>query len=301
MSAVFQQILILYIFLTLGWLFGRLKKGLSEQAPLLSFLTVNLFLPCKVFRSFSKNFTVDYIREYSSLLLAGVCFLILFVALAIPLANLISKKPYERRIYRYTLSISNYAYLGYVLAEELLGAAGLTNQILFCIPFALYTYSFGYILLTGKDGSIKRLLNPMTVAILLGCIWGLTSLPVPAVLDQVITVSSNCVGPLSMLLTGLTLASFSMKGLVCNKAVYSVCALRLVLLPALTYGICRILGLSTILPSAVLMACMPCGLNTIIFPRLIGEDCSIGARLAFVSHLFSCITLPFWLLVILQG
>jgi predicted permease len=51
------------------------------------------------------------------------------------------------------------------------------------------------------------------------------------------------------------------------------------------------------LPAAVMMACMPCGLNTIVFPKLVGEDCKIGARLALLTHLFSCFTIPVWLSV----
>ena len=37
---------------------------------------------------------------------------------------------------------------------------------------------------------------------------------------------------------------------------------------------------------------MPCGLNTIVFPRLVGEKCEIGAGLAFISSILSLITLP---------
>ena len=43
---------------------------------------------------------------------------------------------------------------------------------------------------------------------------------------------------------------------------------------------------------AVLMYAMPCGLNTIVFPKLVGEDCSTGATLALMSNLLAVITIP---------
>ena len=57
MSLILQQLIVLYVFLSLGWLFGTKKPALREQTGLLSFLLVNLLLPCKVFLSFSTNFT----------------------------------------------------------------------------------------------------------------------------------------------------------------------------------------------------------------------------------------------------
>lgn len=48
----------------------------------------------------------------------------------------------------------------------------------------------------------------------------------------------------------------------------------------------------------IMITCMPCGLNTIVFPKMIGEDCKTGARLALISHFFSVVTLPLWLSLI---
>ena len=55
MTIILQQLIYLYAFLFLGWLFGKLKKDLTSHTGLLSFLLVNLFLPAKVFGTFQKN------------------------------------------------------------------------------------------------------------------------------------------------------------------------------------------------------------------------------------------------------
>ena len=75
--------------------------------------------------------------------------------------------------------------------------------------------------------------------------------------------------------------------------------IRLVVIPAIAFLICRGLRLVELAPMVLIITCMPCGLNTIVFPKLIGEDCKPGARLALITHVFSIVTLPFWLSLIL--
>ncbi len=297
MLTILEQIFVLYAFLLLGWCFGRIKKDISDHTQVLSFLLVNLFLPAKVFGSFSKNFTADYITKNYTTIFISAALLLLLVATALPVSKLLTKDSYERRVYRYSIPIANYGYMGYVLIEALYGETALTNFILFVIPFTMYTYSFGYMLLT-ESSSFKKLLNPITYALLLGAVVGLIKLPIPTPVETVISSSSACVGPISMLLTGITLSQFKLGELVANKTAYIVCALRLVLLPLAVFGLFSIPGLESLRPYATIMAAMPCGLNPIVFPKLVGKDCKTGARLAFLSHLFSCITLPIWLSIL---
>ena len=47
-----------------------------------------------------------------------------------------------------------------------------------------------------------------------------------------------------------------------------------------------------IMQTAVLYFCLPCGMNTIVFPKLVGENCEIGVSLALISNLLACISVP---------
>lgn len=49
MRAMFEQLLVLYLFIFLGWLLGKLKKDMQSKSGLLSFLLVNLFSPASCF------------------------------------------------------------------------------------------------------------------------------------------------------------------------------------------------------------------------------------------------------------
>ena len=298
MSIIIQQLLVLYIFLLLGFFFGKWKREQQNRMGILSFLLVNLFLPAKVFNTFSKNFTKSYITENGKTIIVSVSLLLFLVVFSLLIAKLLTKDKYEQKVYRYSLTLANYAYMGYALCESIFGESGLTDLILFCIPFAIYTYTFGYAMLTGNGKTLKKLLNPMTGAIILGIVFGLTGLELPNVLTSVLSSSSACVAPLSMLLVGITLSAFRVRELVCDIKAYILVAIRLLVIPATVFGLCKLFSLDFVIMPAVMMSCMPCGLNTIVFPKLINEDCLTGAKLAMLSHLFSVATIPLWLTLV---
>jgi len=296
MQLVFEQIFILYVFLFLGWFLGKKNPRLNAQTGVLSYLLVNLLLPAKVFGTFSRNFTVSYFRENAFVFLISIGFLLFYHFFSKLLARGLYKEGYMVRMTEYTFTISNYAYMGYALAEGVYGEKGLTDLIVFCIPFSIYTYTVGYVKLTGNGKGFRRAINAMTVCILIGIIFGLAAIPVPNPVQKVLTSASGCVGPISMLLTGITLSGFSVKEMVLDKKAYIICAIRLILLPLIIFGLVKWISFPpSIAIPAVFMAAMPTGLNTIVFPKNVGEDPGPGARLAFLSHLGSCITIPIWL------
>ena len=299
MQIVFKQIFILYLFLFLGWMLGKLKKEKAAHSEILSVLLVNIFLPCKVFGTFANNFTVSYFTEKYTYLIASVVLISILMLISYFLPKLLTKRPYERKVYSYSFVITNYGYLGYVLIEAVFGESVLAAFMFFAIPFIIYTYTVGYALLTGGEKPIKRLLNPITVSIVLGMLFGILKIPMPDVLSKVVSMGSSCVGPLSMLLTGITLSGFAIKELLTNKTAYVFCGLRLLVIPAAAFAVCKLIGADFVLPMILIITCMPCGLNTIVFPKLIGEDCKPGARLALVSHIISLVTLPLWLSLLL--
>ena len=299
MQIVFGQLSILYIFLLSGWLIGKIKKEKADHADILSVLLVNILLPCKVFSTFANNFSVPYFLENYTLPLGALVLLLILAVFSHFASKLMSRKKYEQKVYNYSFVITNYGYLGYALIEGVFGEDVLAKFMLFAIPFIIYTYTAGFMLLTGGEKPLKRLLNPITFSIVLGVIVGVFGVRLPEVLSSAIDMGSACVGPLSMLLTGITLSTFALKELVADKKAYIFSAFRLVVIPALAFLICRALGLKMLLPMVLIITCMPCGLNTIVFPKLIGEDCKCGARLALITHVFSVATLPFWLSLIL--
>ena len=303
MGATISQLMILFAFILLGFTIGTVKHIPREKSSVLSVLLVNIFLPAKIFLNFSKQCTLSYFTKSYLTLFVSTAFLLLLVFISWLISKPLTKHPYERKVYRYSFAISNYAYLGYVFVENTLGAAALTDMILFCIPFAFYTYTFGYSLLSNKPKSWKNMITPMTVAIAMGMVFGICSIPLPSVVSKTLELASGCVGPLSMIVTGLVISSFSLKALLPDRKTVIFTLIRLVAIPACLLGVCflceQVVPLpSAVYPAVVIMGCMPCGLNTIVFPSMVGEDCKIGAKFVLLSHLLCLVTIPIWMWII---
>ena len=75
--------------------------------------------------------------------------------------------------------------------------------------------------------------------------------------------------------------------------------LRLLVIPFVMAGIASLFFSREIVLATLMMYSMPCGLNTIIFPKLIGEDCEIGASLALLSNVLAIVTIPLGVAVFL--
>ena len=298
MQIIFSQLAFLYAFILLGYLLGLGKKDLLGHTSILSFLAVNVFLPAKVFKSFASYCTVDYLKNNYQLILLSAA-----VLLALHLAGLVVSRIFrqtgrEKGIYEYTVTVSNYGYMGYSLVEGVFGSAALTDMILFCLPFSIYTYTVGYVKLTGGKVSFRRLLNPTTVASFVGIAFGLTGLQLPEVVNSIMGSASSCVGPITMLVTGLTLSEYTLSRMLKDRNVYLLTAIRLMVLPAIVFLVFKGLRLEAFMAPALLMAAMPSGLNTIIFPKNTGGSPELGAKLALITHLFCCATLPLWLALV---
>lgn len=301
MEALLKQLLVLYIFIIAGFILGKWRKDMAGKSSLLSFITVNLLLPCKMFLNFSKNFTVTYLKTNYITIFISVSILCLLLLIGGLVGKLLSRKDqYGQKVYKYSVTVSNYAYFGYVLMENAFGEAALNNMMVFCLPFSLYCYTFGVALLMDKKVSLKSLLTPTPIAIFLGIILGLTGIKLPAVITTVASNASAAMGPVTMLLVGLVLSGFTMRQILPNWQSWVFSVIKLVIAPAIVFGICKVLGLfvnlpASVYPTAVFVAAMPCGLNPVIYPRLLGKDCSMGAKLIPLTALLSVATIPLWL------
>jgi len=292
MGVVFYQVFILFAFAVIGYVLGKTGKADVRQTKLLSVLSVYVFLPANVFRTFSSNFTREYLVEkYYFLLLSAV--ILLFIVL---LSNVVSKwfckEGFQRRVYQYSLTIPNYGYMGYALAESLFGSEALLNMMMFGLPMSLYIYSAAFCMLTKQKFSLKQLMKPTIIAIVLGCVTGLLGIKLPAIATDILGKASGCMGPISMLLTGLTIAEFKMKDLLFDPKLYIMTVLRLLVIPCAVAAALTLVGAKEAVMPALLIYAMPCGLNAIVFPKLIGEDCHVGAGLACISSVLACVTIP---------
>lgn len=295
MPTVFSQVAILALFATIGFSLCKTKLIKASHAQFLSTLVVWVFLPATTFQSFSNNLNIEYIAEKYDILLASAIGVIVISTLAFFLAKSLTKEPYRRAVYTYSLTIPNSGYMGIPLTKAVFGDAVLLPVLLFSLPLNIYLYTVGYCSLTKTKLSFKKLFNPPMVAIIIGAIVGLSGINMPKFLNDFLSTASAPMGPCTMLILGMTLSEYPFGKLLKNKMNYIVALIRLVVIPTLTVLALRIIGLQNVILPALIVYSMPCGLNTVVFPKLVGEDCITGAALALISTGLSMATIPLML------
>lgn len=292
MTVVFEQVLVLFLFAAAGFVLTRCGVVEGEHGGLLSKLLVFVFLPCNVFKTFATRFTVTYLRDHGVEMLLSLAVLAVVAVAAHFAGRLLGRERYEERVYEYSMVVPNAGYMGYALAESLLGSAALLNMMLFNLPVSVYTYTIGFCMLTKRRLSLRKLCNPVIISMLLGVAAGLSALPLPHVLTAALDSAAGCMAPAAMLLTGIVIAGYKFSALLTNWRIYVVTAIRLFVLPLVVGGVLWWLVSPAVAQTAVLIYAMPCGLNSVVFPKSVGENCTYGAGLALVSSVGACVSIP---------
>ncbi len=302
-SATFNQMLVLFTFMALGY-FLNFKGILPLNTSLaLSRLETNVLVPCLVFNTFFKYCTVENISEKWLYIVYGVVITIVSILIAVFLSKLFSKDTYLRKIYTYSFAVANFSFMGNAVVLGIFGENVLFDYMIFTLPLCLYVYSYGTASLKPDNDnklSIKMFMNPICLSMLFGGVAGLIGLPIPKFLVTAISSAGACMSPLAMMLTGFVVANFSIKRLAKVKRIYLASALRLIILPLLFVLVLKLLKTdSSVIMLTLCATAMPLGLNTVVFPAAYGGDTTPGASMALISHLMSIITIPIMFVIFL--
>ncbi len=194
-------------------------------------------------------------------------------------------------------SLGNTGYLGYPLTAALLGSAA--------VPYAVFSDVFGTVvaLVTvglpiaasmGRNGArrpsvIKELITFPAVIALVAAL-ALRSVAVPDPVSDGLGLLASMVAPMIMLSVGLSLRPGVVLGAAGVIAV--AVALRLLVAPALAWGVGSVVLDGTALRVAVLQAGMPSMMLTLVVAERYGLDTEFIAGALFVSTLAAAFTLP---------
>lgn len=145
----------------------------------------------------------------------------------------------------------------------------------------------------------KILLNPNTVAFLVGIVLFFTQVQLPDLLHTPLSSIGKATSPLALLYIGSTLAGTSLRGAVKRPDIYLLSLNKLILIPVLLLGVINLvvrpfgveLGdmAKTII---VLETAMPCMSMIVIMAKAYGAADDRAAENVFLTTILSLLTLP---------
>ncbi len=293
-SATVNQVLTMFVFMLLGYLFKKKNIGGDGVGSALSAVVVNISLPALSFYTFSQNFNISAISSHMPFLIAGMITMIATFFISKGLAKMFAKDGLQQDIYMYSFLIPNIGYMGYPIVAAVFGDGALLSMMIYTIPFNIMIYTYGiYILNPNREWSIKKILNPNIIAIIIGIAFGLSGMRLPVLAENIVVSAKACMSPLAMILTGFVLASIPLKPVFLDMKSYIAAFIRAVIIPMSAFLLLLlfdILGMLMIIIVATLS--MPFGLNIVVFPEAFGGDSKTGAKTCFISNIMSIITIP---------
>jgi len=300
-SQTLTQTLLLLTFVAAGYILAKAKAVGRDSVAVLSKLENWLFMPALVMGTFIEKFTVETISTTWKILIAGFAVEIAVIPLAALICRLVLKDDeYLRKISTYGLVIPNFGFVGNPIMLALFPEI-FFEYLIFTMPFWVVQQLWAvprYLIpnQAGKKGisaTLKNLVNPMFAGMLIGMTIGLLQIPMPAFLTDAIKVSGDCMSPVAMLLTGITVSAIDLKKTFADLKIYILSIARLVAIPLLFAAVMNMLGTDqTTFICAVCALAMPLGTNNIIVPSAYGLDTSHAAGMAIISHIMCCLTIP---------
>ena len=319
-TVVFLKLLALFSIVALGWVAGRLRwLGENDPARTLGSAAFYIFIPALLFRTTAR---IDFrTLPYGTLAAFFVPVMLLMIAVyawqrrASRGAGLPAAAPSVRAI---TASFGNTVQIGVPLVTALWGEAGLTIHIAIISLHALTLLSVltalvevdlarerrllghanTHLLATLGTTARNTIIHPVVLPVLAGLVWNVLLPPLPAIADEILLVLSQAVVPLCLVLIGMSLAYYGVKGAARGAVLLSV--LKLLVLPAVVLVIGHWgMGLAGLpLAVVVMAAAMPVGSNALIFSQRY-ETLEAEATAAIVFSTFAFVlTAPLWLAVL---
>lgn len=297
----FVQMLKLFVYIALGYLFNRFSLLPKSAELVISRLNTLLFIPMLTLSAFISDCTIDNLTANSSFVIWGILFALFPMLFVYPLSRHFSKDLYEQRIWHYALTIPNTGAFATALSLSLYGNEGFFLRSLFALGLNLLCYSWGIQQLkpAGQNHDfktvMKSLANPSMISILLGLILGLSNAGrwMPQIVLESISLFGSFFVPMSLFVVGFMVADYDIRTILPRNGFWQFVLIRMILIPLAAILILKAIHAPKML-AVIAGMCLasPCGMNTVVFPVSYGLDSRLGVTLVLFTSLLAGVIIP---------
>ena len=313
LSSIFAAMIQLFLILIVGWVGHKTKVFPAETQAALTKLVVYITTPCTILYSVLNNSNLPGVGVMVELLLMSTACYFVVAALSLLAVKLLRIQPGSRGAYVCMLLFTNCGFIGFPVVQAIFGSDAVLYAAILNIPFYPFLYTLGVYLLS-KDAadrglgqteialSWKTFVSPCMIASVAAIVLALTGLKFPAVLTQTIGTIGNITTPGALLVIGISIAKQPLKQMLGNAKIYLMSALRLIVLPVLIWAVLHLfLHDATILSVIVVTFAMPTATMVSMLADEYGSDQPATVQGVFLTTLFSMVTIPILMSVLMAG
>jgi malonate transporter and related proteins len=285
----------------LGYVLACWSGWRREWTMLLSKLVMNVILPGLLFHTMSDLHSLPPVNARLLIAFFGGC-AIVFVLGRIIAARVFKLDGVSQSVFATGSIFSNNVLLGLPMAKATLGIESVPSVALVVVFNALTLWTLVSVSIEwAKHGSftpkglIKMMIGivttPLVTGILAGTLFSFSGLTMPAPLEHVLEVLSAIAGPSALLILGMGLAHYSIRA--AWQQSLTICALKLVAVPIVVWGLALTLQLPPIESKAVvLLASISVGANVYVMSMQFDTMQGPIASSLVLSTLLAAFTTP---------
>ena len=245
--------------MALGFFLYKIHVLNDESNSVMSKMVTMGAAPCMIFASVT-GLSAENKHYVYILLIAGVGMFALLTIIAVIAARIIAGSKKDRGVYEAMMTFGNSAFIAFPVGQALMGDLGVSYLAILNIHQNIFAYSLGVFQLTrGNEGtmkfSVKKLINPPNIAAVLGLILFLVGIQIPDVVMQPISFIGQITSPLSMMVIGSTIASYSLKNLFNNWRYYAAAFVKLLVAPFAAFFVSYLIWGASDITSVITIHC----------------------------------------------
>jgi len=304
---IFEQILVLAIIAIIGVLAVRFKILNDDAKNVIEKIVFYITLPLLIITKLASLEISDQILKNGFRVII-ITYVILFIQIVI---GKISAKWFklsksENTIHFMHTFLGNIVFLGFPLLDALYpGGEAILYAALYQLVMnsVLWTYGINQLAPAKKEQgykSLKKLLNPNTIALLIGLMLMILKIKLPVVLDASLGGLGKATLPLAMIYIGILLSKTNLKETIKKWDVLFLSLNKLIIIPILLMLLLKVILFYTpfqinavAIAVLILEASMPCMTILVILARRYGSDDQKAMENFVVTTVLSVLTLPF--------
>ena len=300
-------ILVILGMILVGFVIGEKGWFDDKSRGLIAKLVTQVALPCYMLYTITQRFTAsDLLKMLAGLRFPALSMVILF-GVATGVARIFTVRQDRQGLFISMFFNSNTIFVGLPINQALFGDASIPYVLIYYMCNTTFFWTLGTYLIQ-RDGegeaqfdlktSLKKVFSPPLMGFLLGLVFVMLQIKLPAFLASDLQYLGNLTTPLSMIFIGLSVSHVGVKQLVLGKDQLLILLGRFLVAPLLMATIIYWVPLPNLMKQVfIIQSAMPVMTNAPVVARLYGADSDYAAVMVTETTLATMVVIPILMLL----
>lgn len=299
-----QQIVVFFLMMACGFLV--VKRGLidAKSSRMLSVICIYIIMPCVMINAFQ----IEYSKSIRDGFLLAVAAAVLIHIFLLVFVRIIGKPLKLSVVEKASIIYSNSGNLVIPMVTVVLGEKWVIYASAFLSVQMILMWTHGESLMEAKAGvNWKKILcNINLIAIIIGIILFFARIRLPVVIGNTMSQISATLGPVCMIMLGMTMTEVNWKEIFSHSRIYLITALKMIVTPLFVLLLLKYSPLASmvkdgqmILLISLMAVITPSATTVVQLAQLYDEEPVYASTINVMTTIVSIVTMPLMVMLYL--